>query len=88
MKASETIGLLGFFAFVGCLAYQSFLFLKYGMWVGFDLVDVGLMLNPSSQWLHSPDSWNGLHKVLTWINAGLAIFLTCSGVGLALAVNE
>lgn len=71
------LGLLvgaGFLAMVGTFAYQGYLYLKWGHWMGHSVTYFcGAYLGWG--WCNSPNDWIGLHNLLSWLNAGAFAFL-------------
>jgi len=65
------------------LAYQSFCWLKDGYWKALGTRIVLDKVLPSNffQWLHNPQSWLGLNKIISPIfNSSLAMFLLVFGL--------
>lgn len=73
MSQSEGCKLIATLTMMGCLGYQSFLYLMHGTWPAFSLIDLALWAFPKGPWLNSPDSWIGVHKILDFINAGIGM---------------
>lgn len=65
--------LAGCMCLLACLGYQVFLFAQYGFWVEISAADVMVWLG--SEWALHPTSWYGIHRVLSYINAGLFVFV-------------
>ncbi len=67
------------------LAYQSWFWLKLGCWKP---LDSRLVLNkvlPADflHWLHNPNSWSGLKKIISpFFNLPLALFLILAGLAI------
>lgn len=58
--------------------YQLLIFAKHGYWLAFSAND-GLHWLTNDPWFLSPTNWLGVHKVLAWVNAGVAVLLACVG---------
>lgn len=65
----------GFLAMVGTLGYQGYLYLKYGQWLGISVTYVCGSPPFEWAWCNFPQDWVGLHKLLSWFNAGAFAFL-------------
>jgi len=68
---------------IAVLAYQSFCWLKDGYWKALGTRIVLDKVLPSNffQWLHNPQSWFGLNKIISPIfNSSLAMFLLVFGL--------
>ena len=65
--------LVGFTCLLACLGYQAFLFARHGLWIEVSAADVMTWLG--SEWARHPTSWYGIHRVLSYINAGLFVFV-------------
>jgi len=69
---------------IAVLAYQSFVWLKYGYWKAF-----GSRPTNFFQWLHNPRSWSGLNKIIyPVLNSSLAMFLLVFGLVVFLLVAK
>lgn len=63
----------GFLAMVGTFGYQTYLYLKYGEWIGLSVTyTCGAYLDVD--WCKFPQTWIGLHKILSELNVGLFAF--------------
>lgn len=62
-------GLLWFLAGLAILGWQCFAYLRDGMWTPISLLTIyqHLVAGELLNWVHRPDSWQGLHKVLSVI---------------------
>jgi hypothetical protein len=61
----------GILLVLSCWAWQLFMFLKSGSWHGVGALDFYRLFH-NTAWAYEPHDWIGLHKVLNWINGGLA----------------
>lgn len=86
MKGEITAGLVvlygAFIVPICILAWQAYVWLRHGAWPPMDCVSAMLLFAPNAAWLNYPSDWVGLHKALSFIHSGVAIFIT--GFGLAL----
>ena len=68
--------LAGFASFVIGIGYQVWMYLQYGSWVSLDIVTVGLWLGViHEEWALFPNSWVGLHHILSFLNAGFTALI-------------
>jgi len=73
-------------ALVGSLGYQAYLYLKHGVWFGLSVADVLHWIGAIKQdWYAYPKDWIGVHKVLSFLNAGFSTFALCWVLGLGIA---
>ena len=74
---------------IAVLAYQSFFWVKQGYWkpLGARLVLDKVLPTNFFQWLHNPDAWLGLNKIISPVfNSSLAMFLLVFGLVVLLLV--
>ncbi len=67
--AGLLISSLVFFAGIGIVGYQSFVWLKDGVWNALPLMAVFDFLFENTalhEWIQNPASWLGLHQVIEW----------------------
>ena len=79
--------LLVFSPFIGAacvLIYQCYLWLKDGEWVTVSGVVVfESILGPNHaflQWIHAPDSWYGIHRIVQYLTSSLVVVLLLMGM--------
>lgn len=60
----------GMLALMGTIGYQILLYLKHGMWVALSVTYVCGSPPFEWQWCNFPEDWLGVHKMLSWFNAG------------------
>ncbi len=75
---------LVFFAGIGIVGYQSFVWIKDGVWNAMPLMAVFDFLFENTalqEWVHNPASWTGLHQVIEWnlTNVPLSLVLIVEG---------
>ena len=75
---------LGALALVAGLGYQTYLYLKHGVWFGLSVIEalhwIGVI---KDSWYTYPQDWIGVHKVLSFLNAGFSTLVLCWIVGIA-----
>jgi len=73
-----------FFAAVGVLVYQCFLWLMYGEWIEVSgSVVFEYVLGPDHpflQWLNDPQSWQGLQRIVQILTGSLSFSLFLIGI--------
>jgi len=65
----------GFLTMLCTLAYQAFLYLKWGYWPGISVTYVCGSPPFEWDWCNFPGDWLGAHNMLSWLNAGVFAFL-------------
>ena len=55
-------------------AYQATTFLQAGYWPAYSS-NAGLHFLTGARWFVAPDSWLGVHRMLEFLNAGVALIL-------------
>ena len=75
---------LVFFAGIGIVGYQSFVWIKDGVWNAMPLMAVFDFLFENTalqEWMQNPTSWTGLHQVVEWnlTNVPLSLVLIVEG---------
>ena len=86
--AGLLVSSLVFFAGIGIVSYQAFVWLKDGVWNAMPLMAVFdfLFANTALQeWVQNPASWQGLHQVIEWnlTNVPLSLVLIVEGAVLS-----
>ena len=75
---ATAIGGFGFLALVASLGYQTYLYLKHGVWFGLSVADVLHWIGAiKPDWYTHPQNWIGVHKVLSFLHAGFSTFVLC-----------
>jgi len=79
---------VGFLAMAGTLAYQAYLYLKYGYWVGISVTYAcGAYLE--WDWCNVPKDWLGVYNMLSMFNAGVFAFVvSVLACWIAIAIEE
>jgi len=86
------VGLLAsslvFFAGIGIVSYQTFVWLKDGVWNAMSLMAVFDFLFEGTalqEWVQNPASWQGVHQVIEWnlTNVPLSLVLIVEGAVLS-----
>lgn len=77
--------LVGASSLLVCLGYQAFTFAKSGTWPPVSVSDALAWMG--STWAAYPTSWYGIHKVLSYMNAGLFVFIPSTITAFALLVQ-
>ena len=92
-KIAEQNAQMGLLIFVisvlGCIAvlgYQSFFYLRDGIWQSLSLISVANWMG--SEWAANPRSWFGLHKILSWIPLSIGIVIIGIVSGLAASIQD
>lgn len=83
------VAVLIFIAGLCVLGYQVYIGLKHGEWLALPLQMFFTYLVPYTAWIDSPESWYGLHKLLTGVFAftPLSLFLIVAGLMLAVVME-
>jgi len=73
-----------FFSGIGIVGYQTFVWLKDGVWNAMPLMAVFDFLFENTalhEWVHNPASWQGLHQVIEWslTNVPLSLVMIIEG---------
>ena len=86
--AGLLVSSLVFFAGIGIVSYQTFVWLKDGVWNAMPLMAVFDWLFEGTalqEWVHNPASWQGMHQVIEWnlTNIPLSLVLIIEGAVLS-----
>lgn len=54
--------------------WQLLAFLKTGHWIPYSATD-GLFYLTDNQWFFYPETWKGVHQILNFFNAGVALVI-------------
>lgn len=65
-----------FFGGIGLFIYQIYLWLKFGKWVGYSLLEP--LYYTDNVWVYAPREWVGVHKILD--SFPLSLFLIILGM--------
>ena len=83
---ATAIGGFGALAMVSSLGYQIYLYLKHGVWLGLSVVEALHWIGAiGDNWYENPQDWIGVHKVLSFLNAGFSTFALCWFAALVIA---
>ena len=88
-----SIGLFGHLILLiglGVLSYQSFLWLKYGVWTEYDLFSVFKYFFENTeihQWIINPGSWIGMQKLLIWLLESIPVSIALMIPGFSIAIS-
>src|SRR5947208_13796568 len=72
------LSMLPFFSSVGIVCYQSFMWMKYGEWLPITIdmaVDKFFRHSSLNEWLINPQSWYGLHKMISGTSLSPCLFI-------------
>ena len=65
-----------------CLLFSTWYWLKHGSWVYFDNALILWFFDDVREWLLRPESWHGLHSVVSWAFQYLPVGLALVPLGL------
>lgn len=72
---------------VALLAYQAYLYLRLGYWVGFNVLDLIAFIEPKAAgFMYLRENWAGVYNILQWAPASLSMFAT--GVSLSALIEN
>lgn len=80
----EGLGIIVFSLGAGLVVYKIYFWLRYAECIRFPFLHV-LQLLPKDSWIYKPNSWYGLHKIVTWLlshvpNAPLPVLFIFTGL--------
>ena len=81
------VALAGVSGALACWGYQIYWYAQHGDWLPISVIR-GLYFFHQSEWLYSPSSWVGIHKILDAINAGFAALIASTLLVWAIAVSD
>lgn len=62
---------------VGLIGWQCYVYLRHGFWPPMSVVDALFALGHQDGWIVAPQSWAGVHKILSAIPASLVALAVC-----------
>lgn len=80
--------LAGTLVFLAVLAYQTYIFLRHGIWAPVTLYSLADWVSPQLGAAITPiNDWQGLRKVIEWFNGGFLVMVACLLIAAAFNSN-